>query len=61
MKGLLFLIVFVVMACNNGETVTETKSSDSSMEAIDPKRTIRDTSQYPVDRARDSTNTGVTH
>lgn len=62
MKWFLIFIAFICFACNNGETVTETNSSDSSIKAIDPGKTIRDTSQYSIDSSgKDSSSTGVTH
>jgi hypothetical protein len=62
MKWLLFFVSFICLACNNGETVTPTKSTDSSIKSIDPNQTIRDTSQYPIDSSgKDSGTTGVTH
>jgi hypothetical protein len=62
MKYLLVSICFLCFACNNSKTVRPANSSDSAMKAIDPKGTISDTSQYPIDSAgKDSASTGVTH
>ena len=61
-KLILIVMTLMLLACNNGEPVTSTKSSDSSIKAIDPKGTIRDTSQYPVDSIHhDSATSGLTH
>jgi len=62
MKYLFILLFFLTAACNNSETVTSASSSDSSIKAIDPNGTIRDTSQYDLDTLHsDSASQGVTH
>ena len=62
MKNLFLIVTIGLLACNSGEPVTSTESSDSAIKAIDPKGNIRDTSQYPIDTAaKDSITTGVTH
>jgi hypothetical protein len=61
MKYALISILVFLFSCNNSQPVTRTPSSDSAINAIDPKGTISDTSQYFLDSSRgDSGNTGLT-
>ena len=62
MKWLMVLMILSNFACNGGQPDTPASSSDSTINAIDPKGTIRDTAQYKIDTAgSDSASNGLTH
>jgi len=58
----LVILVVLLNACNSNEVQTPVKSSDSSVKAIDPKGTLGDTTNFPIDSLRsDSNSRGLTH